>query len=75
MYITVKVPSKVDSEVNTVGLEVAPLDKIEKIKAQIHTLDQSLPPCKQLLIYINWTAIGGWSFVGGIWCGKASIYS
>lgn len=51
MYITVKVPSKVDSEVDTVGLEVAPLDKIEKIKAQIHTFDQSLPPCKQLLIY------------------------
>ena len=26
-------------------------------------------------LYIYWTAVGGWSFVGGIWCGKASIYS
>ena len=51
MYITVKVPSEADSEVDTLGIEVTPQDKIEKIKTQIHSIRQSLPPCKQLLIY------------------------
>ena len=35
----------------TLQSHVTPQDKIEKIKTQIHSIQQSLPPCKQLLIY------------------------
>lgn len=61
MYITVRVPSEVDSKVDTLGLEVIPQDKVEKIKAQIHSIEQSLPPCKQLLIYAGQQLEGGHS--------------
>ena len=50
MYISVKVLSEIESEVESLDLKVTPQDKIEKVKTQIHSLQQSLPPCKQLLI-------------------------
>lgn len=51
MHVSISVLSERQSERDTIPLEVTPYDKIESVKAQIEQIQQSLLPCKQLLVY------------------------
>ena len=58
MHIVVKVLSgsdpianQNDSEVRSLGLEVALSDRVESVKAKIQKLEKSLPSFKQLLLF------------------------
>lgn len=51
MHISVSVLSEKETERDTIPLEVTPNDTTENLKAQIEEIQQSLPPCKQLLVY------------------------
>ena len=65
MQISVLVLSEREAERDTIALEVIPNDKIESVKAQIEQIQQSPPPCKQLLVYAGQQLENG-----EIWCGR-----